>query len=105
MNYGAKFLSFQRAKDRFAGYLLPPRSSLFVAHDEVLVIDPSQMKVQQPPVYCRLPHQTGVTERSISSHDRSAAHNVSHEMMVGHLANRIGYRFSSVLHRQDHIRV
>src|SRR5258708_22722024 len=35
--------------------------SLVVAHDEVLVIDPGQMKVKCPAVYCRLPHQTGVT--------------------------------------------
>src|SRR6266446_1446757 len=98
-------LSLERAKDRFPGYLLPPRASLLVAHDEVLVIDSGQMKVKWPPVNCCLPHQTGVTERSISGHDRSAADHVMHQMVVGHLADRIGYGFPFIFHRQDHIRV
>jgi hypothetical protein len=47
------------------------------------------MKVQHPPVDCCLPHQTGVTERSISGHDRRAANRVSNQMMIAHQPDRI----------------
>jgi len=70
--------------NRFAADLLPPRSRFLITHDEVLVINAGEVKVQHAPVYCRLPHQTGVTERSISGHDRRSANRVLHQMMVGH---------------------
>jgi hypothetical protein len=40
--------------------------------------------VQHSPIDCRFPHQTGVTECSIRSHDRRAANRVPHEVMIGH---------------------
>jgi hypothetical protein len=47
------------------------------------------VEVQDPPVDCCLPHQTGVTERSISGHDRRAADSVSYEMVIAHQPDRI----------------
>ena len=70
--------------NRLAADLLPPRSSFFIAHDEVLVIDTCKVKVQYPSVYGCLPHQTGVTERSISGEDRRAADSVSYKMVIAH---------------------
>jgi hypothetical protein len=66
MKNWTKPLALEWTLDRFAGDLLPPRASLLVAHDEVLIINSRQMKVKLSSVYRRLPHQTGVTERSIS---------------------------------------
>lgn len=79
-----ELLTLQWTMYRFAADLLPPRSSFFIAHDEVLVVDTRKVKVQYPPVYSCLPHQTGVTERSISGHERRAADSVSHEMVITH---------------------
>src|SRR5262249_40516854 len=79
-----ELVSFQWTMKRFAADLLPPRSGLFITHDEVLIIDTCKVKVQHPSTYCRLPHQTGVTERSISGHDRRAADSVSYEMVITH---------------------
>jgi hypothetical protein len=42
------------------------------------------VKVQNPPVYSCLPHQTGVTERSISGHDRRTADSVSYKVVISH---------------------
>jgi len=79
--------------DRFAADLLPPAARLLIAHDEVLVVDAGEVKVQHPPVDCRFPHQTGVTERSISRHDRRAANRVLHDVVIAHQSNRIRNRF------------
>jgi hypothetical protein len=70
--------------NRFAADLLPPRPGFFITHDEVLVVDTCEVKVQYPPVNRCLPHQTGVTERSISGHDRRAADIVSNKMVITH---------------------
>src|SRR4029450_7592288 len=83
--------------------LLPPRSTFLITHDEVLVINARQMKVQYPPIYCRFPHQTGVTERSISGHNRRAADGVRHEVMVGHDPDWISDRLVSNGHSQNSI--
>ena len=77
-------LAFKRAEDCFSGDLLPPRAGLFIFHDEILVINAGEMKMQYASVNCCFPHQTGVTERSISGTDWGTAHRVSHDMMIGH---------------------
>src|SRR6185295_10581993 len=82
-------LAFEWSLDRFAGDLLPPRSGFFIAHDEVLIVDARQMEMKLPSVYRRLPHQTGVTECSISRHNRRPSHSVLNEMVISHLSNRI----------------
>jgi len=87
-------LSFQWTLNRFAGYLLPPRASFAVAHDEVLVVNARELKMKLPSAYCRFPHQTGVTERSIGGDDRGAADNVLDQMMVSHESHRIGDGFA-----------
>src|SRR4026208_1700376 len=63
------------------------------------------MEGELPPVYCRLPHQTGVTERSISSDYRSASHHVMHQVMVSHLTDRIGHRLTIALHGHHNVSV
>ena len=98
-------LSFEWSEDGLSGHLLPPRTSLFVPHDEVLVIDTRQVKVKNLAAYCRFPHQTGVTERSISRHDRSATDRVLHQVMIGHQSHRIGDGLAVVLNRQHHVTV
>jgi hypothetical protein len=105
MENWTKMLAFQRSLDRFTGNLLPPRSGFFVAHDEVLVINSRQMEMKLPATYCRFPHQTGVTERSISSHDGSAADNVLYEVVVSHEADRISRSLSIAFDRHDDVRV
>jgi hypothetical protein len=76
--------AFERPRNRRAADLLPVRPSLFVAHDEVLVIDAGfQMKRQPQAVDLSPPHQTGVTERSIGRDDGGAAHHVVDYVMVG----------------------
>src|SRR5205807_4875419 len=77
-------LALKWTKDRFAGHLLPPRASLFISHDEILVVDTGEMKMQYASVNCRLPHQTGVTERSISCTDWRAPDGVLDHVMIGH---------------------
>ena len=85
--------TFQWTMKRLPADLLPPASRLFISHDEVLVVDACEMKVQHAPVDCRFPHQTGVTERSIRRHDRRAANRVLHDVVIAHQSNRIGHGF------------
>jgi hypothetical protein len=96
-------LPFQGAKDRLSRDLLPPRACLLIAHDEVLIVYSGEMKVQHAPIYRRLPHQTGVTERSISRDNRRASHHVLRHMMISHQANRISDRFAVVRDAQHHV--
>jgi hypothetical protein len=42
------------------------------------------MKMQYPSVNCCLPHQTGVTERSIGCADWRPAHGVGNDVVIGH---------------------
>ena len=95
--------ALQGAEDGLPCDLLPPGSSLFIAHDEVLIIDACKVKVQHPSVYSCFPHQTGVTERSISGHQRCAAHRILDHVVIGHQAYRISHRLSMVLDRQHHV--
>jgi hypothetical protein len=44
--------ALQWTMNRFAADLLPPASRLLIAHDEVLVVDASEVKVQHAPVNC-----------------------------------------------------
>ena len=87
-------LAFERAEEGFARHLLPPRASLFVAHDEVLVVDARQIKVELAPAYCCFPHHAGVAERSISSDYRNASDHVLYEMVISHQAHGIRDGFS-----------
>lgn len=96
-------VAFQGAEDRLSRYLLPPRTSLFVTHDEVLIVDAGKMKMEYASVYSCLPHQTGVTERSIGGNQRSATHRVLDQMVVGHQPNWISYGLSLVFDCQQHI--
>src|SRR2546425_3040662 len=100
-----KVVAFQRAEDSFSRYLLPPGAGLFITHDEVLIVDAREMKVEHAPVYSCFPHQTGVTERSISGHDRSATHRVLDQMVICHQANWISNRFSLIFNSQQHVGV
>ena len=79
-----ELMALQWTMNRFATNLLPPAAGFFITHDEVLVVDACKVEVQHAPIDCRFPHQTGVTERSISGHDRRAADRVPHEVMIGH---------------------
>src|SRR5690349_18437662 len=98
-----QLLTLKWTLNRFAGDLLPPRTSLFIAHDEVLVVDACEMKVQHLSVHCCLPHQTGVTERSISSDDRCAPNDVLHHVMIGHEPHGISNCFAIVLNSEHHV--
>ena len=82
-------LPAQRPRDRLAGDLLPPRAGLLVTHDEVLVVDAGQVKVQLATIYFSFPHQTGVTERSIGRNYGDPAHRVMQNVMIGHLPERV----------------
>ena len=96
-------MTFQRTEDRFSCNLLPPGAGLFITHDEVLIVNARQMKMEYAAVYSCFPHQTGVTERSISGHDRSATHRVLDQMVISHQPDRISNRLSLVLDSQQHI--
>ena len=64
------------------GDLLPVTARLLVPHEKVLVIDTGEMKSQTDPVYLASPHQTGVTERSISGRYRHPANHVVDDVVV-----------------------
>src|SRR5829696_1806120 len=91
--------TFQWTMNRFPANLLPPCPSFLITHDEILVIDSRKMKVQYPSIDCCFPHQTGVTERSISGHDRRTTDRVPHQMMISHqpywISNRLGANHDS----------
>ena len=91
MEDALELASFQWAMNRFPTDLLPPGSSLFITHDEVLIVNAREVKVQHSSIHCRFPHQTGVTERSIGGHDRRPANRVLHHVMIAHEPDRIGY--------------
>src|SRR6266508_4609003 len=63
------------------------------------------MEVKLPAPYGRFPHQTGVTERSISGDYRSAADNVLNKMVVSHQANRISRCLAVACYRHYYVRV
>jgi len=54
---------------------------------------------------CSLPHQTGVTERSIGDNDWDAGNGVVENVMVGHLEDGVGARFLSDAHCHHHFLV
>ncbi len=54
------------------------------------------------PVYRSRPHQTGVTERSISDDDRHAADHIIENVMVSHLADGIGARIPAKADGHNH---
>ena len=103
MEDGLEAVAFQGTEDRFSGDLLPPGTGLFIAHDEILIVDAGEMKVEHPSVYRCFPHQTGVTERSISGHDGCAADPIMDQMVISHQTNWISHGLSQVLDRQHHV--
>ena len=100
MEDALEVVAFQGAEDSFSRYLLPPGAGLFITHDEILIVDSREMEMKHAPVNSCFPHQTGVTERSISGHDRSAAHRVLDQMVISHQANWISNCFSLVFDSQ-----
>ena len=96
-------VALERAEDRFTSYLLPPRTSLVIFHDEILVVDAGEMKMQHASVNCCFPHQTGVTERSIGCTKWGAADRVLHEMVISHQSYRISNGLVVDLDREHHV--
>src|SRR5688500_8000399 len=96
-------LTFQRALDRFSRHLLPPGTRLQITHYEILIVNAGELKVQLSSAYRRFPHQTGVTERSIGSNDRSTSDNVLNKMVVSHESHRISRSFAIDLNCQNNI--
>jgi hypothetical protein len=95
--------TFHLTLNRFAGYLLPPGTGLLIAHDEVLVVDARQAKGQFAIVNLRFPHQTGVTERSVSGDNGRASDHAIDDVMISQLANRKGDGFPVDFNRQDFV--
>jgi hypothetical protein len=52
---------------------------------------------------CPLPHQTGVTERSIRGDDRFGGYRIIHDVVVRHFANWVRSRNSAQPDRDDHV--
>src|SRR6185369_9057459 len=71
-----KLLSLEGTLDSRSRDLLPPRTGFVIAHDEVLIIDASQMKMKLLSIHDGLPHDTGVAQRSVSRRDRRTSNNV-----------------------------
>ena len=69
------------------GNLLPARARLLIFHQEVLVIDTSQMKAQGDSVHSSSKHQTGVAERSIRRDDRYTTESVIDDVVIRHDTN------------------
>src|SRR5215213_10789888 len=93
-------MSLQWTINRFATDLLPPAPSLLIAHDEVLIVNAREVEVQHAPIDCRFPHQTGVTERSISRDDGRAADRVLYDVVITHEPDRISNKL--VTNRDRH---
>src|SRR5258706_11245121 len=95
--------TLQWPKDTLSAHLLPIASGLFIAHQEVLIVDACQMKGKHFVAGPSLPHQTGVTKRSIGAHQRNASKEVVHYMVVGHLGDGIRARLPIQTHSQNHV--
>lgn len=96
MEDALELVAFQGAEDCLSRYLLPPGARLFITHDEVLIVDAREMKMEHASIYSCFPHQTGVTEPSIGGNDRSATHRVLDQMVISHEANWISNGLSLV---------
>lgn len=81
--------SFECAVQGLPGHLLPPRPGFVIAHDEVLVVDAREMERELLAVNFGFPHQTGVTERSVSRCNRLASDNIVDDVMISHLAHGV----------------
>ena len=103
MENSLEVMTLQGAEDCFSRNLLPPGAGLFITHDKVLIVDTSEMEMEHSPVYSCFPHQTGVTERSISGNQRSASNGVLNHMVVSHQSNRVSNSLSLVIDCQHHI--
>jgi hypothetical protein len=80
----------KRTGDREAVDLLPIGAGLLISHQEVLVVDPSKVEAKIDAIYSSFEHQTGVTERSISSYDGTAGEGVVDDVMVRDITHWIG---------------
>ena len=95
--------TFHRSQNCLTGNLLPPRASLVITHNEVLIINARKVKCQFLIVYLRLPHQTGVAERSVSGDDWQPSDNVIDNVMIRQLANRVCHGFAIHFYRQNFV--
>ena len=93
--------ALERTGNGEAADLLPVGPRLLIAHDEVLVVDAGQVKRQPHPIDFSRPHQTGVTERSISGDDGGFTHDVVDDVVVRHAADRVRARFVINHHGDD----
>src|SRR6202140_5224266 len=98
-----KRCALQRTVNRLAGDLLPPSAGLSIAHEEVLVVDPRQIKMQDSAVYGSRPHQTGVTERSIGDGHRDVRDDVVQYVVVGHFTDWISAGVGTVADGKNHL--
>jgi hypothetical protein len=65
MPHQLELLTFKRIGDRGTSHLLPIAPRLLIAHQEVLVVDARQVKVEFASVHAAGPDQTRMTECSI----------------------------------------
>ena len=98
-----QLLPHHGTRDRLATDLLPEGTSFLVLHEEVLVVDSCEMEREHPIAYLALPHQTGVTERSIGCNDWRASDDVLDHVMISHEPHGISDSFAIVLNRQHHV--
>ena len=84
-------------------YLLPVTSRLLIAHQEILVVDASQVEVKFASVDAAGPDQTRVAERSIGDDNRQLVQPVIHHVVISHLANRIGSTLSAESDCDNHV--
>src|ERR1041384_5456897 len=100
-----KTLAFRRAENSFSGDLLPPRAGFVILHEEVLIINPRKMELRVASCTGRLPHQTGVAERSVSDKHRDAANHVLHYVVISNLAHRVSGGIAVHFDSQYHVTV
>ena len=85
----AELCPFHRARNCGTRDLLPIAACLLIAHQEILVVDARQVKVQFASVQAAGPDQTRVAERSIGNNNRQSVQPVVHYMVIPHLADRV----------------
>ena len=95
--------TLQRACNRSPVDLLPEAPCLLIAHQEILVVDARQMKVELAPLYAAGPDQTRVAKRSIGDDDGQLMQPIIHDMVIPHLANRIRAALPTQRNCDDHV--
>ena len=76
---------------------------LLVTHQEILVVDARQMKVQVASLHAAGPDQTRVAERSIGDDDRQLMQPIIDYVVIPHLANRVRAALSAQGNHDDHV--